>query len=320
MTVRRSSPSGRRRAPGHRARYRAPGHGRPTTRRQPGTVTLLTAAGVAFVAGIATGAGLFPPSDRLEPVTAAAQVGEVADVGEPPAPLADVARGPSAASSSRNRERTPAPFDIIEEWGLPSPPASKAADDGVPTADRADGLLGTDVPERGDGELVVVPGSRAATGSAPVRTVRVEVEGGLPVDHVAFAEMVIDTLTDRRGWEASGEVAFAWTDGPADISVVLASPALTDELCAPLDTNGKYSCGRDGRAVLNFRRWVEPPPDFDTPTHYRQYLINHEVGHLLGKGHRSCPGAGAVAPVMQQQSASSKPCVANGWPFPDAGS
>jgi len=35
---------------------------------------------------------------------------------------------------------------------------------------------------------------------------------------------------------------------------------------------------------------------------YRAMVVNHETGHWLGFGHRTCPGTGQLAYVMQQQS------------------
>ena len=110
-------------------------------------------------------------------------------------------------------------------------------------------------------------------------------------------------------------MSFARTDGPADLRVVLASPALVDALCAPLATAGQFSCGRNGHAALNFRRWVQATDEFADRTLYRQYLVNHEVGHLLGHPHERCPGAGLPAPLMQQQSIRVAPCLPNGWPY-----
>ena len=203
-------------------------------------------------------------------------------------------------------------------------PATPAAIDplaldaaGLSFADRQAGLLSAVVPAAGSGELVVVPGSSPAPApDRPVRTVRVEVEAGLDVDPALFAKTVMATLNDPRSWGGDGSMSFARTDGAAELRVVLTSSALTDVMCAPLETVGTYSCGREGHAVLNFTRWVQATPEFADRTMYRQYLVNHEVGHLLGHGHVECPAGGAVAPVMQQQTVGVAPCVANGWPFP----
>lgn len=181
----------------------------------------------------------------------------------------------------------------------------------------ADGLLGAEIPPAGPGTFGVAPGTDAGPETGTVRVVRVEVEDGLPVDATAFAATVMATLNDPRGWGADGSVSFARTDGEAELRVVLASPATVDVLCAPLPTAGEVSCGRAGRAVINAERWLRAVEEYGGDLHrYRQYVVNHEVGHLLGHAHEQCPGAGLPAPVMQQQTYAVAPCTPNAWPFP----
>ena len=190
--------------------------------------------------------------------------------------------------------------------------------DGMTLEDRMAGLLSREAPYSASGHLTVVPGAEPAPHpDRTVRTVRVEVEDGLDVDGQVFARMVMDILNDPRGWGGDGSMSFARTDGSAQIRVVLASPATVDAMCAPLRTRGVYSCGRNGHAAINYTRWVEATEEFDDLTVYRQYVVNHEVGHLLGRKHVGCPGDGMLAPIMQQQSIQVAPCVPNGWPFPD---
>ncbi len=206
----------------------------------------------------------------------------------------------------------PTAADVVEPA-----PSVMALPAGLTAADVESGLLSPDVPEVAGGTFVVVPGSDPGPGTGPVRTVRVEVEHGLAVDGAAFAATVMATLNDPRSWGGDGSMSFARTDGDAELRVVLASPQTVDELCAPLETGGEVSCGRGGRAVLNLRRWVHATSEYaNDKTAYRQYLVNHEVGHLLGHGHEKCAGAGQVAAVMQQQSYKAAPCQPNPWPFP----
>jgi hypothetical protein len=201
------------------------------------------------------------------------------------------------------------------------PPVAPAPDAATPPpvtfTDRIAGLRSRVVPPAGAGELVVVPGSAPAPPARVVHPVRVEVERGVPVDPQAFAAFVLATLNAPAGWGAGGAMAFARTDGPAPLQVVLASPATTERLCGPLVARGTVSCRIGERAVLTHHRWVHGTEDYgEDLSGYRRYLIAHEVGHWLGHGHVPCPAPGAPAPVMLQQTLGLDGCARNPWPHP----
>ena len=76
---------------------------------------------------------------------------------------------------------------------------------------------------------------------------------------------------------------------------------------------------REGsRAVRYLRRWNESTTDLALSVdEYRAAVVNHEVGHTLGKDHVGCDGSGLRAPVMMQQSKGLAGCLANPWPALD---
>nr|WP_240646078.1 DUF3152 domain-containing protein [Georgenia sp. SYP-B2076] len=232
---------------------------------------------------------------------------------------------PGSPAGDRGADGEPAVGATDHPTGRPakaevtwSPPSAEA----VLRAQRARaGLTAAQIPASASGQLVTVPGAAGPPRAAGrVVTVRVEVEAGLPANGSAFADHVMTILNDPRGWGRDGSVVFARTDGAADVGVVLASATLTDALCAPLRTLGRVSCASDGLAVLNVERWSAGAEPFlaagGTVPAYREYLVNHEVGHLLGHTHVTCPGPGQPAPVMLQQSLDLGGCQPAGWPFP----
>ncbi len=297
----------------HRAGARVAQHARPPRTRVPLFAAAVVGT-VALAAGGVTGLLLTDATVLEEPTVAAFE--SVAGAW-PQAGQVSAFRG-SASGQVGGLALTasvPVPQDEPVVTFEPVVASTLSAED------RMAGLLSRDEPQSAGGELVVVPGAVPAPDpSTRVYTVRVEVEEGLPIDGAKFATLVMGILNSPHGWGAEGDLSFARTDGPdPDLRVVLASPDKVDEMCAPLDTVGRYSCGTNGHAAINYSRWVSGAGAFDDTTTYRQYVVSHEVGHLLGHRHEYCPGPGQVAPVMMQQTVSVSECVTNGWPFPDVG-
>ena len=144
-----------------------------------------------------------------------------------------------------------------------------------------------------------------------------KIEPSIPIGPDCMGKLITSILNDPRGWNNITEKEFLLvSEEDADFTFIFSSPDKTDELCAPLETNGIYSCRNEEEIIINYFRWENGAIDFgnDMKT-YRLYLINHETGHILGWGHTGCPKDGALAPVMMQQSKTTDGCTPYGWPL-----
>ncbi|MFJ6198721.1 DUF3152 domain-containing protein [Micromonospora sp. NPDC092111] len=173
-------------------------------------------------------------------------------------------------------------------------------------------------PQRGTGtwRTATARGAVAGRGGELLRY-RVAVEGGIDdVDVERFGREVAVVLADRRGWTADGRwrLQRVGAADPADFTVLLTTPVTRGELCG--DISDRYTSCRNGdRVVINVARWARGVPGFRGDlASYRSYVLNHEVGHRLGRGHERCPAAGGPAPVMQQQTLGLHGCLPNAWP------
>jgi Protein of unknown function (DUF3152) len=174
-------------------------------------------------------------------------------------------------------------------------------------------------PVRATGVYVRAAGGTPTKGTGTVRTYRVEVETGIAQTAVDFAAEVDATLASPSSWSGHGQWSLQRVSGDnADFVIRLATPATVDKVCAGagLDTRSYVSCRAGTYVMINLDRWTHAVPDYRGDVAlYRQYVINHEVGHQLGYGHQACPRKGALAPVMQQQTFGLNGCRANGWPY-----
>jgi hypothetical protein len=209
---------------------------------------------------------------------------------------------------------SPPPAWLAPATEAPQPPATTARAAAKPP-------VRITYPEHGGGRWRIAPAGTAIAGrSGRLMRYRVAVERDIAgVTPEGFATAAAATLADPRGWTAGGHWRFQRV-GPGqqyDFTLYLATPDTRDKLCSDVP-DGYTSCRNGSSVVLNVARWAEGVPFYRGDLGpYRQYMVNHEVGHRLGNGHERCPGRGRPAPVMQQQTLGLHGCATNPWPYPD---
>ncbi|MFB7254602.1 DUF3152 domain-containing protein [Streptomyces nojiriensis] len=206
----------------------------------------------------------------------------------------------------------------------PAPPPPPPSASPTPTPSPSPSATpGDDVPETGPGTFTVVQAQGKAQGQGQIRRYRVEIEDGIRLPGPQTAREVSDILGHARGWTRNTAYGFQLvSSGPVDFTVKAATPGTTDRLCdvSTPASRGNVNCRTGHTVVVNLKRWVRGSPQFDGPVQqYRALIINHEVGHEIGRGHESCAGPGALAPAMMQQIKGLDGCLSNAWPYDTAG-
>ena len=180
------------------------------------------------------------------------------------------------------------------------------------------------MPQNGTGKITVVSvpaGSRSRRTGAPSSTPS-RSRAAWASTPPRWPPRSQSVLLDPKGWQKVDGVRFvnvtpaqAAKGAHVDVRVTLASPGLTDKLCAPMQTLSQVSCWNGERSVLNFRRWALGDDSYGSDVaRYRVYQVNHEVGPRPGPPAPQCPGKGKRAPVMVQQTLDLGGCKP--WPYP----
>lgn len=259
-----------------------------------------------------------------------------------PSPMASTAPSSAEAEAAGTTPSSEPP--VLEDTPTPEEPSSEpspsaTADTGTDAGTDGDGTgkgsdidpdalrLSGKVPSHGSGKFDYATTTGAVHGTkGPLRRFRVAVERGSGEDVDAFAETVESTLGDARSWTGGGTLRLQMvpSTGPYDFTVYLVTRDTAGRMCLQGGTNiviggvPYTSCRTPGRAIINLDRWrlsSKPYVAAKVPlATYRQYVINHEVGHELGHHHVGCPKQGGPAPVMVQQTLTLRGCVPNAWP------
>ncbi|MCE4266957.1 DUF3152 domain-containing protein [Rhodococcus sp. ACPA4] len=255
---------------------------------------------------------------------------------------------------------------------LRADPVTDSSSSTTATADLAHSTDGTDVigaPPAADGEFAasipsgalpdggpfavtgggtwhIVPGTTGKVGQGTERefTYTVEIEDGVDTTGFggdeSYGRMIDQTLANPKSWTNDPKVAFRRIDsGSPDFRISLTSQMTIRDGCGyEIELEGScYNPGMD-RVLLNEPRWVRGAISFQGDIgSYRQYQINHEVGHAIGYAqHQPCETEGGLAPIMMQQTFGTAnndiavldpdgvvpmnglTCRFNPWPYPRA--
>ena len=261
---------------------------------------------------------------------------------------------PSAAEQAPATAGAPAAGGLDGNPALGSRSTGKPASTIVGAPPAADGTFNAFIPSGalpGGGPIPdtttkswhVVAGTtpQVGTGTEAVSTYTVEVQDGLDTSSFggdeSFARLVDQTLDNPKSWTRDPRFAFKRIDsGQPSFRISLTASMTVRDACGytiPLEVSC-YNSGLD-RVVINVARWVRGAIAFQGDIgSYRQYAINHEVGHGIGFSHQPCGSDGGLAPVMMQQTLSTAnndiasldpggvvpangyTCRFNPWPFP----
>jgi hypothetical protein len=121
---------------------------------------------------------------------------------------------------------------------------------------------------------------------------------------------VVSYLNDPDGWASKGYF-FEPVSTHEDVLIRLASPKTIEEKCG---VPSNLSCAElGGRYMyLNADRWFHGSKASKLSLDkYRQYMVSHEIGHILGFDHETCPCVGCKAPIMMQQTLGIGKCIPN---------
>jgi len=255
----------------------------------------------------------------------------------------DIDPSPTVSPSPTSSPDPVIPVDLY-------PPIARDLD----TDDLYAGLNDLDIPTVGTGEFIVASGVDEPDTSVPMHWVRVEIEEDLPLTPDALAVYVMSVINDERGWGAKGRMAFARTDGAAEYRIIFATPDTASKLCSrpheaaeerieppgmtvevtPSPSVGatpspspssspilppptEPSCATQGMIVIDAYRWADGVRSFgEDRVAARIYLLNHFLGHALGRPDVTCTEEGERASVMVDHEFDISPCLPGQWPNP----
>jgi hypothetical protein len=117
-------------------------------------------------------------------------------------------------------------------------------------------------------------------------------------------------LNDPNGWAKHGYF-FEPVESEEKVLIRLSMASTVKRICGSPEN---LSCAElGGRFMyLNADRWFNGARASKLSLEdYRQYMVSHEIGHILGYDHEVCPCKNCKAPIMMQQTKGIGECAPN---------
>lgn len=133
--------------------------------------------------------------------------------------------------------------------------------------------------------------------------------------------LIVSTILDKRGFAKLYNIIFTNSPKKADIILKKKCKNYMDKKFPTLSGFSVTVMSSIGpnKIYINDFNWNNLPKDFeDTLITYRQYVIQHELGHAIAnKGHTTFDSnIYTKCPVMYQQTRGTKnKCIPNPWLF-----
>jgi len=140
-------------------------------------------------------------------------------------------------------------------------------------------------------------------------TYKVVVDPDVDFPLKSFTEEVAICLADPNGWESNGYKFIMVKNNPHVLIHLSSLKGLKEAGC-----DHTLSCAELGghEMHINVHRWTKGSKLSGQDLYgYRQYVISHEMGHILGRDHAKCPAKGLPAPIMIQQTLGLHGCLPN---------
>ena len=144
-------------------------------------------------------------------------------------------------------------------------------------------------------------------------TYSIEFDDSIVINRNLVVKKISDVLNDTRGWKRLG-YDFKFKEKNAKFKIKIVKEDKIVKICK----FSGLSCADMSKNIIyiNIKRWRRGSKASKLSLdNYRTYVINHEIGHLLGRDHYKCGKSGTKVPVMVQQTLGISNCKPNPWPL-----